>query len=374
MSITKRKTEVFIKAHIVGIATAVGSGLLAIFAIIALMMVLVITENDSTGCNSGGSNDNIQLTGKDNAAKIFNFLVSKEHFTDASAAGAVGRAQVESTFSPTIVNHGSGTTGIFQWGTGGANPDRLDHGGFIKIGDKSTYTLSNELKLTDYELHHGYSEVLSKMKHESDVDSAAEYWTDVYEGAPGQAEGQTETDAKQIYAKLGHGNSGASSDADSTADSGGSSSSCGSSDDTDASDIKIAEKYLGLPYHLGGDSNPIAEGKSKSEVNATDCNKFVWAVLKQGHYAVPSTMPGNCDDSIQRLHKYEVPESKAKAGTVLITHDHAMIMMTPWRGVNGTKIINEGGGENDVNKGHTYEYCMASVLNDKRYYFNVPKK
>lgn len=140
---------------------------------------------------------------KDNGKKIFDHLAKTDGFSGAGAAGAVGNAAQESQCNPTAYNPGGNVIGIFQWGNGGVNGDRFEKGGFCKNDDKSTWTIDNELKLTDYELDHGYHACKVKVGHESDPKEAAHIWCgrapDGFEGAPGQAEGAREDYAQQAY-------------------------------------------------------------------------------------------------------------------------------------------------------------------------------
>lgn len=141
---------------------------------------------------------------KDNGKKIFDHLVKTDGFSGAGAAGAVGNAAQESQCNPTAYNPGGNVIGIFQWGNGGVNGDRFEKGGFCKNDDKSTWTIDNELKLTDYELDHGYHACKEKVGHESDPKEAAHIWCGSaanggFEGAPGQAEGAREDYAQQAY-------------------------------------------------------------------------------------------------------------------------------------------------------------------------------
>ena len=68
-------------------------------------------SGNSTSSNSSGSKSTSSTNST--AQKIFNFCLSKG-CTEAVAAGIVANAQLESTFSTTIVNS-IGATGLFQW-------------------------------------------------------------------------------------------------------------------------------------------------------------------------------------------------------------------------------------------------------------------
>lgn len=140
---------------------------------------------------------------KDNGKKIFDHLAKTDGFSGAGAAGAVGNAAQESQCNPTAYNPGGNVIGIFQWGNGGVNGDRFEKGGFCKNDDKSTWTVDNEMKLTDYELDHGYHGCKEKVGHENDPKEAAHIWCgsapDGFEGAAGQNEGARENYAQQAY-------------------------------------------------------------------------------------------------------------------------------------------------------------------------------
>ena len=140
---------------------------------------------------------------KDNGKKIFDHLAKTDGFSGAGAAGAAGNAAQESQCNPTAYNPGGNVIGIFQWGNGGVNGDRFEKGGFCKNDDKSTWTIDNEMKLTDYELDHGYHGCKEKVGHETDPKEAAHIWAgsapDGFEGAAGQNEGARENYAQQAY-------------------------------------------------------------------------------------------------------------------------------------------------------------------------------
>lgn len=160
------------------------------------------SDNTSPLASILGNNEASDWT--DNGKKIFDFLVKKEGFSGAGAAGAVGNAVQESTCNPKAWNPPpSGCAGIFQWSTRlGENGDRFDAGNFCNVSDRSTWTLDNELKLTDHELNGTYHFVKTDVGHASDPVKAAAIWVDKFEGAAGQDDGKRERYAEQAYSKF----------------------------------------------------------------------------------------------------------------------------------------------------------------------------
>lgn len=155
-----------------------------------------LTGNTTGSASTAGMNT-------DNIKKTWDYLVQHEGFSGAAAAGACGNEAQESGGNPTIANPDSPVVGIFQWGSGGENGARFYNGGFCKPGDPSTWTLDNELKLTDWELHHSFGSWTAKYLNSSDPTEAAHDWCDVFEGASGQAEGQREAYARQFFQQWG---------------------------------------------------------------------------------------------------------------------------------------------------------------------------
>lgn len=151
---------------------------------------------NTTGISTSGMNT-------DNIKKTWDHLIQTDGFSGAAAAGACGNEAQESGGNPTIANPDSPVVGIFQWGNGGKNGARFYNGGFCKPGDPSTWTLDNELKLTDWELHHSFGSWTQKYLNSSDPTEAAHEWCDTFEGAPGQAEGQREAYARQFFQQWG---------------------------------------------------------------------------------------------------------------------------------------------------------------------------
>ncbi|HEY6737082.1 MAG TPA: phage tail tip lysozyme [Candidatus Saccharimonadia bacterium] len=66
-----------------------------------------LTTNCSTGATSGTGNLSITLSGKDNAEKVWNFLI-QQGFTEVQAAGIMGNFEAESGIDPTINERGKG--------------------------------------------------------------------------------------------------------------------------------------------------------------------------------------------------------------------------------------------------------------------------
>lgn len=160
-------------------------------------------DDDDGGAAGGGSAGQYEA----NAKKIFMYLVKHEGFGGAGSAGAVAVAKRESGFNPKIGNTGGGVVGIFQWSgwSNTVNGSRIHAGGIIKT--EADLTLANELKLTSYELHHGYSKARTVVGHAKDPGQGALDWSQYYEGVS-LSDGQTKADmitasAKSYYKQFG---------------------------------------------------------------------------------------------------------------------------------------------------------------------------
>lgn len=389
------------KKHQVAIITV----LIGLVATVLLMFAIVATifslESSSCSSNSGDMNPLGEVTSAgnldDNAKKIFDFLVKNEGFSGAGAAGAVGNAAIESGYDPKA--NGGSVVGIFQWGSGGINGDRLHQGGFIK--SDADLTLENELKLTDYELNHSLSSVKSKVGHASDPAEASKIWQDEFERAPGQKTAERQEVARQAYQKFGGANisandsllgiGAATGEAGDNADAA-SGQSCpnGSTGDGNSDMVSIAKKLLGyfhysyarpvLPATMSNPSSHDVADVMRS--GTTDCSGFVYLVTYLTGYKVPAGgwYTGSMYQDAVGPHQYlkQVDESSAKAGDIVICGGpassgqggHTAILAEDWHGMN-TKVINEGGGGDDVNE-NTFIYCFGSALGNNQRIFAEP--
>lgn len=357
-----------------------------------LSMLVGIFQLTSNSCN--GNSNGVSLIGNvsggdvnGNDKKIFDYFVQKEGFSGAGAAAVVGNAYAESGYDPKADN--GNHVGIFQWSTG----DRLGGGGFIH--SSADYTLENELKLASYELSHKYSSVKSKVGHASDPQEAAVIWQNEYEVAPGQATEKRKAAAQEAYRRFGGenisandsllgnivaaGEAGVNTDAASgeTCPNGGSGE--GSSDM-----VSIAKKLLGYftysyarPVLPATMSNPNSHdvGDVRRD-GTTDCSGFVWLVCYLAGYKVPSGgwYTGSMYTDATGPHQYlkQVDESSAKAGDIVVCGGpassgqggHTAILAENWHGKD-TKIINEGGGGDNVNE-HTFAWSFGSLGDDQR--------
>lgn len=313
---------------------------------------------------------------KDNGKKIFDHLTKTDGFSGAGAAGAVGNAAQESQCNPTAYNPGGHVIGIFQWGNGGVNGNRFEKGGFCKNDDKSTWTIDNELKLTDYELNHGYHACKEKVGHASDPKEAAHIWCgsapDGFEGAPGQAEGAREDYAQQAYSAFNgssisandsllgasasdtaSGNDGASATANANKCNGKSGDAGGAADGTGS--IKESSPSGTLRWHrdqVPDDVKPYIHDPQKAGLS--------WGSAKGW-----STPGGQCVDlSVSLFHAIwkGAPGHLSGNGRDMANSAaaafHGSTSKTPHAGA----IVSQVGGGADPRYGHTYivEHVLAN--------------
>lgn len=387
----------WVKAHVALTVAAIG-GIITLFilgvAIIATLFALIAGNKCSGDSNNMSPNGAVSSSANlnDNAKKIFDFLVKNEGFSGAGAAGAVGNASIESGYDPKA--NGGSVVGVFQWGAGGVNGDRLHQGGFIK--SDADLTLENELKLTDYELNHNYKPVKSKVGHATDPTQASLIWQNEYEQAPGQKTAERQAVARQAYQKFGGANISAN---DSILGNVSSAGTAGANDDAatgqtcangstgegNSDMLSIAKKLLG--YFTYSYSRPVLQatmnntsGHDVNDVNrsgTTDCSGFVYLVCYLAGYKVPADgwYTGSMYQDATGPHHYlkQVSESSAKAGDIVVCGGpgssgqggHTAILAEDWHGMS-TKVINEGGGGDNVNE-HTFEWSFGTTLgNDQR--------
>lgn len=378
------------RTHRTIVITGIVSFILFIFLIISMLVGIFQLTSNNCGSNSDGvaSLSNVSTSDVNgNDKKIFDFFVQKEGFSGAGAAAAVGNALIESTYDPKADN--GNHVGIFQWGTG----DRLRAGNIIN--SPADYTLENELKLADYELNHNYRGVKDKVGHASDPQSASLIWQNEYEVAPGQATEKRQAASQEAYRRFGGenisandsllgnivaaGEAGANSDA-----SSGQTCSNGGSGEGSSDMVSIAKKLLGyFTYSYARPVLPATMNNPNShDVNdvkrdgTTDCSGFVWLVCYLAGYKVPAGgwYTGSMYTDATGPHQYlkQVDESSAKAGDIVVCGGpassgqggHTAILAENWHGKD-TKIINEGGGGDNVNE-HTFEWSFGSLGDDQR--------
>lgn len=339
-------------------------------------------SNDATDASVSSSGSMGAWTQKGtkayNVAKsIFDFLVKEEGFSGAGAAGAVANASRESSFNPKAENPDGGVAGIFQWSgwSNKVNGNRISSGGYIKPGRSSDLTLKNELKLTHYELHHGYSVVRPLVGKATDPYQAAKDWSVRYEGVA-LSDAQTKlsklkTDSQKAYRMFGGSKYKAKNSLlGSAAKSADSSSSDQSGDDEcdDGSDIgnggpllDEAKKLLG--YFTYGGHGPASYGgwKHPNKNGQTDCSGFVWLAMKRAGYPVGNDAfsTPTMEADARGPHKYlkQISAKNAKPGDVIIMNvgggsgqnGHTAIIAGKYKGYQ-TKIIEMGG----TNNGHIH--------------------
>ena len=340
-----------------GAISSLGSGTAGIIAIavaIIVPIIIVITlggglMNIINSSDDGDDSDitNAPVSGQSlkNALEIDSKLKSLG-FTLQARAGALGVFQNESNFLPDAYNPSGQVGGFAQWGIGGKNGARIETNSIIKgtPPKNDSWSLSNEIKLMDYELNNGYKFVLDKAKKATNSENFAKVFVDEYEGAPGQ-------DVKAgLYARAWE---------QALSSSGGSHSS--------SNILKTAKSYIGW-FHY---PDPIAHNvsmiggstKHPNREGQTDCSGFVWLVLENAGYRVPPNMgwfTGSMTADARGSHKYlkSISEKDAKAGDIVIVNQgggagangHTAILAEDWHGAN-TKIVQMGGAKSIVNQG-----------------------
>lgn len=352
----------------------------------------------SSGGGTSGSWTQKGSTEYNNAKGIFDTLTKKDGFSGAGGAGAVGNAIGESHLETAIVN-AYGYGGLFQWsasrfsGTGG---------GHVKVGDKSTYTLENELETMQSELNGAYKKVKSSVGRATDVHQATWNWFIDYEGMAGnenQYGTQRDPGAKWAYQEFGGANIkandkllGAAADgADTGGASGSSDQDCNSDDDTSSGNgdiVGTAKSLLGY-FHYGqvhGVSN-IGSVDNPNKNGTTDCSGFVWLVLAKAGYKVPDNMgwyTKTMEQDARGSHQWlkQISSNDAGPGDILIVNTgsgagdagHTEILEEKYHGPD-TKVIEEGGtgGSGGVNES-TIGASMGSLLSGTQTFARAIKK
>ena len=369
----------------------------SIFVIIIIIIVVFfgggVVDEEEHSCSNDATDASISSSGSMgawtqkgtkayNVAKsIFDFLVKKEGFSGAGAAGAVANASRESSFNPKAYNPGGQVAGIFQWsldgsingGTGGKG--RISSGGYISGDGKRGLNLKNQLKLIHHELHHGYSAVRPLVGKTTDPYQAAQDWSAKYEGvalSDGQTKlSQLKADAQKAYRMFGGSKYKSNNSLLGSAANGADSSASDQSGDDECDDgsdignggplLTEAKKLLG--YFTYGGHGPASYGgwKHPNKNGQTDCSGFVWLAMKRAGYPVGNdafSTPAMEADA-RGSHKYlkQISAKNAKPGDVIIMNvgggsgqnGHTAIIAGKYKGYQ-TKIIEMGG----TNNGHIH--------------------
>lgn len=369
----------------------------SIFVIIIIIIVVFfgggVVDEEEHSCSNDATDASISSSGSmgawtqkgtkaNNVAQsIFDFLVKKEGFSGAGAAGAVANASRESSFNPKAYNPGGKVAGIFQWsldgsinaGTGGKG--RISSGGYISGDGKRGLNLKNQLKLVHYELHHGYSAVRPLVGKATDPYQAAQDWSAKYEGvalSDGQTKlSQLKTDAQKAYRMFGGSKYKSNNSLLGSAAKGADSSASDQSGDDECDDgsdignggplLTEAKKLLG--YFTYGGHGPASYGgwKHPNKNGQTDCSGFVWLAMKRAGYPVGndafSTPVMEADAKGSHRYLKQISAKNAKPGDVIIMNvgggsgqnGHTAIIAGKYKGYQ-TKIIEMGG----TNNGHIH--------------------
>lgn len=391
---------------------------LAVFA--AIFAILFDSENGNDGDDCSGDYSEyhagkITGTGGDwtkkgtasykTAKAIFDFLTKEMGFSGAGGAGAVAVAIRESTLNPKAMNTGGKVAGLFQWSmdgspnAGSGGKGRLSLGGIIK--SSKDLTVDKELKLTKYELNHGYSVVKSAVGKATNPQKAAEQWSLKYEGVS-LSDGQTKVDqihsdavrayklfsGSKVKAKsslLGKAQKGASSASDSASMDDG----CDDGDLGPAPKkgiVNNAKQLMGyFSYEQSHGVSFIGSVKHPKKNGVTDCSGFVWLVLARAGCKVPPNMAWYTMTMAQDArgpHKYlkKISAKQTSAGDIVIANQgagsgndgHTAILAEKWHGAN-TKIYQMGGGGAHANRG-TFAASFGYLANSDICFARAIKK
>lgn len=391
-----------LKRKLWGLALSVGGFFIIIIIIIVFFAGGAISEESNGGdCSNDSTSSSVSIKGSNgawtqkgtkayNTAKaIFNFLVHKEGFSGAGAAGVVAVVNRESGFNPSISNPAGGVVGLFQWGGWNGdtrNSDRIHSGGIIH--SSKDLTVSKELKLLDYELHHGYERARSTVGRATDPKKAAEQWSLLYEGVS-LSDGQTKIDqihgdAERAYRLFG----GSKFKAKGSLLGSGSKTAKGSSsedsgdDECDDDAIGNGGPILSQAKHLIGYFTYGAHGgsgyggwKHPNKNGQTDCSGFVWLCMKRAGYDVGNDAFSTPDmeRDARGPHKYlkQISPKNAKPGDVIIMNvgagygasGHTAVIAGKYHGYQ-TKIIEMGGDNNGhVHTSNIHDSFLSLIPN-----------
>lgn len=349
------------------------------------------TSSKTSGSGGSGGGDWTQKgsQGYKNAQGIFDTTTKTDGFSGAGGAGAVGNAIGESGLRTDVIN-AYGYGGLFQWS---ASRFSGSGGGHVKVGDKSTYTLENELATMQSELNGAYKKVKNSVGRATDVHTATYNWFIDFEGMAGnenQYGTQRDPGAQWAYKEFGGANIKANDSLLGAAANGAAIGGAGSateqdcdSSSTDAGSadgniVDVAKSLLGY-FHYGlvhGESN-IGSVDHPNKSGVTDCSGFVWLALTKAGYKTPANMgwfTGSMAADAKGSHQWlqQIDPKDAKAGDIIICNigngagsaGHTAILEEAWHGAD-TKIIQEGGtggsgGVNESTVGPSFSYLFTN--------------
>lgn len=205
------------KVWLLGLFLPIGSLIGGVCLVVIVLASVFAAQGPTNTCDAtsgGGNSSNVPVNGDwthkgtsayNNAKEIFDHLTKKQGFSGAGGSGAVAVANRESGFDPQAKNPGGGVAGVFQWSgwDNTINGNRIHSEGSIKGTDSSTLTMSNEMKLVDFELKGAYKKTRQIVGTATDPTQAALDWSVNYEGVA-LSDGQTNkdkiiSDAKAAY-------------------------------------------------------------------------------------------------------------------------------------------------------------------------------
>lgn len=340
------------------IAYIVGGSILLI--IILFGSILGALQQNDCGDGSTISVTANSASQKENAKKIYDFLVKNYGATPQGASGVLGNLQQESQLDPSAIerkNDELSGHGLAQW-TAGRTTNLMN---FAKSKDKAWDNLGLQIEFLDSELKGSEKSAIKALKSNS-VEEATGQWQTLFERAGTPVMGNRLNYASKWFAEFGTSDP-ISANAQDNASNGAIENvalTCSSDSDTtgNASDlVKSAKTMKGYFYYV--QSHPSADlgsdFKNPNKTGGTDCSGLVWLAMNKAGYKVPANMgwfTGSMASDAKNTHQYlkEITPSQAKAGDIVIVNQgvgagnngHTAILLENWKGKD-TKIIQEGG-------------------------------
>jgi hypothetical protein len=263
----------------------------------------------------------IDLVGKDNGEKVWNFFIGKG-LSNVQAAGIMGNLQIESGFETTIYfggNHnpdpskvGDNAWGLGQWKRSTSYVLDVQKEAIKDKepgADGDITALSTQLAIMWWQVKNvsptGTRDMLEGLKKINDLGAAVHYWQQYFEGSLGQG------DSDRLTAAQGWTTHSPSSGGAPTIDT--SSSSCSSAPSDKAAAIVQTALKLSWPDASHGTTPTSAYQKAYDQYNSNgpgiaDCGGFVATVMRASG-ADPKYPPGGTgaqEDYVRNSGKYEV--------------------------------------------------------------------
>lgn len=317
---------------------------------------------------------------KENAKKIYDFLVKNYGATPQGASGVLGNLQQESQLDPSAIerkNDELSGHGLAQW-TAGRTTNLMN---FAQSKNKPWDNLGLQIEFLDSELKRSEKSAIKALQSTS-VEEATGQWQTLFERAGTPVMGNRLNYASKWFAEFGTSDP-ISANAQDNASNGAIENvalTCSSDSDTtdNASDlVKSAKTMKGYFYYIQShpSSDLGSDLKNPNKTGGTDCSGFVWLAMNKAGYKVPANMgwfTGSMASDAKTTHQYlkEITPSQAKAGDIVIVtqgigagnNGHTAILLEKWQGKN-TKIIQEGGDSTGHVNESVFGTAFSSLLN-----------